>query len=93
VAFFDCLHGMGDPAGASKHVRESLAPGGTWMIVEPFVHDTIAANLNPVGRINVLGVRVRLFPEPSATSGSIRELLADKHRAFEGIEHFQHLQA
>ncbi len=51
VAFFDCLHDMGDPAGASKHVRESLAPGGTWMIVEPFAHDTIAANLNPVGRI------------------------------------------
>jgi SAM-dependent methyltransferase len=51
VAFFDCLHDMGDPAGASKHVRESLAPVGTWMIVEPFAHDTIAANLNPVGRI------------------------------------------
>ena len=51
VAFFDCLHDMGDPAGASKHVRESLAPGGTWMIVEPFAHDAIAANLNPVGRI------------------------------------------
>src|SRR5579859_1564634 len=51
VAFFDCLHDMGDPSGASTHVRESLAPGGTWMIVEPFAHDTIAANLNPVGRI------------------------------------------
>jgi SAM-dependent methyltransferase len=51
VAFFDCLHDMGDPAGAARHVRESLAPGGTWMIVEPFAHDEIARNLNPVGRI------------------------------------------
>jgi SAM-dependent methyltransferase len=51
VAFFDCLHDMGDPAGAARHVRKSLAPGGTWMIVEPFAHDEIAANLNPVGRI------------------------------------------
>jgi SAM-dependent methyltransferase len=51
VAFFDCLHDMGDPAGAAKHVRKSLAPGGTWMIVEPFAHDEIARNLNPVGRI------------------------------------------
>jgi SAM-dependent methyltransferase len=51
VAFFDCLHDMGDPAGAARHVRESLAPGGTWMIVEPFAHDEIAANLNPIGRI------------------------------------------
>jgi SAM-dependent methyltransferase len=51
VAFFDCLHDMGDPAGAARHVRESLAPEGTWMIVEPFAHDDVAANLNPIGRI------------------------------------------
>ncbi len=51
VAFFDCLHDMGDPAGAARHVRESLAPGGTWMIVEPFAHDEVAQNLNPIGRI------------------------------------------
>lgn len=51
VAFFDCLHDMGDPAGASSHVRQSLAPDGTWMIVEPFANDDVAANLNPVGRI------------------------------------------
>jgi len=51
VAFFDCLHDMGDPAGASKHVRKALAADGTWMIVEPFAGDNVAANLNPVGRI------------------------------------------
>jgi SAM-dependent methyltransferase len=51
VAFFDCLHDMGDPAGAARHVLESLAPGGTWMIVEPFAHDEVAQNLNPIGRI------------------------------------------
>src|SRR5215475_9712255 len=51
VAFFDCLHDMGDPVGASKHVRESLAKDGTWMIVEPFAHDELKDNLNPVGRV------------------------------------------
>jgi SAM-dependent methyltransferase len=51
VAFFDCLHDMGDPAGAAAHVRQSLAPGGTWMIVEPFAHDRVEQNLNPVGRV------------------------------------------
>ncbi len=51
VAFFDCLHDMGDPVGAAAHVRESLAPDGTWMIVEPFAGDTVEDNLNPVGRI------------------------------------------
>lgn len=51
VAFFDCLHDMGDPAGAAKHVHTSLKPDGTWMIVEPFAHDHLSANLNPVGRV------------------------------------------
>src|SRR6516162_9413471 len=50
VAVFDCLHDMGDPVGAAAHVRESLAPDGTWMIVEPFANDQLKDNLNPVGR-------------------------------------------
>jgi 2-polyprenyl-3-methyl-5-hydroxy-6-metoxy-1,4-benzoquinol methylase len=51
VTSFDCLHDMGDPAGAARHVREQLAPGGTWMVVEPRAEDTVAGNLNPVGRV------------------------------------------
>jgi SAM-dependent methyltransferase len=51
VAFFDCLHDMGDPVGAAKHVRSSLAPGGSWMLVEPFAHDHVEENLNPLGRV------------------------------------------
>jgi SAM-dependent methyltransferase len=51
VCVFDCLHDMGDPVGASAHVLETLAPDGTWMIVEPFANDQVEQNLNPVGRI------------------------------------------
>jgi SAM-dependent methyltransferase len=51
VAFFDCLHDMGDPEGAARHVRETLAPDGAWMIVEPFANDNLEDNLNPVGRV------------------------------------------
>ena len=51
VAMFDCLHDMGDPAGAAAHVRSSLKPDGTWLIVEPFANDRLEDNLNPVGRI------------------------------------------
>ena len=51
VAFFDCLHDMGDPAGAAAHVRQSLKPDGSWMIVEPIAGDKLEDNLNPVGRI------------------------------------------
>ena len=50
VTFFDCLHDMGDPVGASAHVRSTLKSDGTWMIVEPFAGDKIEDNLNPVGR-------------------------------------------
>ena len=51
VTVFDALHDMGDPVGASAHVRQSLKPGGRWMIVEPFAGDRLEDNLNPVGRI------------------------------------------
>jgi SAM-dependent methyltransferase len=51
VAVFDCLHDMGDPVGASAHIHDSLASDGTWMIVEPFAGDSVAENLNPVGRV------------------------------------------
>ena len=50
VTMFDCLHDMGDPVGAARHVREALADDGTWMIVEPMAGDRIEDNLNPVGR-------------------------------------------
>jgi SAM-dependent methyltransferase len=50
VTMFDCLHDMGDPAGAARHVRQSLADDGTWMIVEPAAGDRVEDNLNPVGR-------------------------------------------
>jgi SAM-dependent methyltransferase len=51
VAFFDCLHDMGDPVGAATHVLRSLAKDGTWMVVEPFAGDNVEDNLNPVGRV------------------------------------------
>jgi SAM-dependent methyltransferase len=51
VAFFDCLHDMGDPGGAARHVREALASDGTWMVVEPMAGDRLEDNCNPVGRI------------------------------------------
>ncbi len=50
VTMFDCLHDMGDPVGAARHVHDVLAPDGTWMIVEPNAGDRIEDNLNPVGR-------------------------------------------
>ncbi len=50
VTMFDCLHDMGDPVGAARHVRKAIADDGTWMIVEPMAGDRVEDNLNPVGR-------------------------------------------
>jgi len=50
ITMFDCLHDMGDPVGAARHVRQALATDGTWLIVEPIAGDSVEQNLNPVGR-------------------------------------------
>jgi len=51
IAFFDCLHDMGDPVGAARHARQALKPTGAAMIVEPFANDNAVDNHNPVGRV------------------------------------------
>jgi 2-polyprenyl-3-methyl-5-hydroxy-6-metoxy-1,4-benzoquinol methylase len=62
VTFFDCLHDMGDPAGAAAHVRQSLKPNGTWMIVEPMAGDRLEDNLNPIGRLYYAGSTMVCVP-------------------------------
>jgi SAM-dependent methyltransferase len=51
ATIFDALHDMGDPVGAATQIRRSLDPNGTFMIVEPLAGDSLAENLNPVGRV------------------------------------------
>jgi ubiquinone/menaquinone biosynthesis C-methylase UbiE len=50
LAYFDCLHDMGDPEGAVRRAREVVADDGTVLLVEPHAADTVEGNLNPVGR-------------------------------------------
>ncbi len=51
IAFFDCLHDMANPSGAARQARQALKPDGHCLLVEPFAGDTVADNLNPVGRL------------------------------------------
>jgi SAM-dependent methyltransferase len=69
VAHFDCLHDMGDPVGAAKHVKKTLAPDGTWMIVEPFAGDRVEDNLNPVGRVFYAASTMICVPASLAYNG------------------------
>jgi SAM-dependent methyltransferase len=51
VCLFDCLHDMGDPTGAARHVLSTLEKDGTWLLVEPFAGDRVEENLRPLGRL------------------------------------------
>ena len=50
IAFFDCLHDMGDPVGACKRAAEVLAADGSALIVEPMAGNTVEENFNIIGR-------------------------------------------
>jgi SAM-dependent methyltransferase len=69
VAFFDCLHDMGDPLGAAEHVRASLKPDGTWMIVEPYANEKVEENFNPVGRVFYSASTMVCTPSAMAQEG------------------------
>lgn len=69
VACFDCLHDMGDPQGCARHVHAALRPGGTWMVVEPAAGDTVAENLNPVGRVFSAASTMICVPASQSTRG------------------------
>ena len=87
VTVFDCLHDMGDPAGAAAHVREALDPDGTWMIVEPFAHDGVHENLNPVGRLYYAASTMICTPASrSQEVGLCLGAQAGERRLFEVIE-------
>ncbi len=75
IAFFDCLHDMGDPAGVAAYVRSAIQPDGTWMIVEPYAEDAAEANHNPIGRVfysasTLLCVPASLSQEVGAALGA-----------------------
>jgi ubiquinone/menaquinone biosynthesis C-methylase UbiE len=69
AATFDSLHDMGDPVAAARHVRQALAPDGTWLIVEPHAGDTISDNLNPVGRLYYSGSTLLCVPNAISQRG------------------------
>ena len=80
VAFFDCLHDMGDPAGACAHVREVLNPGGALMIVEPHAGDRVEDNLNPVGALYYAASTLLCTPSAVSQGGDALGAQAGEER-------------
>lgn len=69
IAFFDALHDLGDPVGAARHAAQRLAPGGTLMLIEPAAGDSLAENLNPIGRLYYAGSTMICVPVSLAQAG------------------------
>jgi SAM-dependent methyltransferase len=85
IAFFDCLHDMGDPVGVSRHARQALKNDGTAMIVEPFANDDMQDNLNPVGRV-MYGASAQIcVPVSRARNGPALGAQAGEHRLREVV--------
>jgi SAM-dependent methyltransferase len=52
VSTFDVVHDLPDPLAALQRIRAGLAPGGTYLMVEPKVADALDDNLgNPFARM------------------------------------------
>ena len=69
AATFDCLHDMGDPLAAARHIRQALKRDGTWLIVEPYATDDTAGNMNPVGRVYYGASTLLCVPNALSQSG------------------------
>ncbi|MDF2769423.1 MAG: tRNA ((7)-)-methyltransferase [Nitrososphaeraceae archaeon] len=94
VAFFDCLHDMGDPSGAASHVLQTLKSGGTWMIVEPFANDKLEDNLNPIGRMYYAASSLVCVPASLSHNGPALGAQAGERRISKlvkaaGFKHFK----
>lgn len=88
ITLFDCLHDMGDPVGAMKHIKQALKPDGTCMVIEPMAGNNLSDNLNPVSRLyfaasTMVCVPTSLSQEVGAALGAqageerIREVVVD----------------
>ena len=94
IAFFDCLHDMGDPQGAIAHTLRSIKkPEGILMIVEPFANDKLEDNLNPVGRMLYAGSTMICVPASLSQNGPALGALAGEPRIAQvvkegGFNHF-----
>ncbi len=94
IAFFDCLHDLGDPVGATSHALKSLQADGTVMIVEPFANDKTEDNLNPLGRIFYAASAMSCVPGSMAFNGPALGAQAGETKIGEvvkagGFKHFR----
>ena len=80
IAFFDCLHDMGDPTGALRRAAEKLARDGSVLIVEPMAGESEADNFNPVGRVYAGASALCCTPNAVASGNTVLGTIATEEQ-------------
>ncbi len=94
IAFFDCLHDMGNPVGAAQRACQTLAADGSVLIVEPMAGNCVEENFNPLGRTFSAASTLCCTPNSLAVKGpglgavATEQALRDTVMAG-GLRHFQ----
>ncbi len=71
VLLLDCLHDMGDPEAACRHIRAALDPDGTLLIVDPLAGDRLEDNLTPLGRAYYAASTLNCVPTSLSQPGGL----------------------
>ncbi|MGE0006262.1 MAG: trans-aconitate 2-methyltransferase [Parvibaculaceae bacterium] len=71
VLLLDCLHDMGDPGAACRHIHSALEPDGVLLIVEPLAGDRLEDNLTPLGRAYYAASTLNCVPTSLSQPGGL----------------------
>jgi SAM-dependent methyltransferase len=71
ILLLDCLHDMGDPEAACRHIRAALEPDGTLLIVDPLAGDRLEDNLTPLGRAYYAASTLNCVPTSLSQPGGL----------------------
>jgi SAM-dependent methyltransferase len=71
ILLLDCLHDMGDPEAACRHIHAALEPNGTLLIVDPLAGDRLEENLTPLGRAYYAASTLNCVPTSLSQPGGL----------------------
>jgi SAM-dependent methyltransferase len=71
ILLLDCLHDMGDPEAACRHIRAALEPDGTLLIVDPLAGERLEDNLTPLGRAYYAASTLNCVPTSLSQPGGL----------------------
>lgn len=96
VTTFDVVHDSVDPVGLMRSIRESLTPGGTYLMVEVNTSSNLEDNINPMGRMmysisTLYCMTVSLAHGGAGIGACMGEKKARELAKEAGFSHFNHL--